>query len=138
MNSKENFHDQVMIPAARLMAKIQLSTSSYSLWLREDPFVDVAPLKFENLVNGRFVDLKSRKLLKRGAVVGTNDNENTARIILPLQPGLRRNNDGRNATILRDQTFLVSVEHPLKQRQQISRPILKPAASAQASKSLLD
>ena len=132
------FYEHVMIPAAELAAKIQLSPSSYSLWLSDESMVDPNPIKLKNLRDGRFIDLTTRKLLKPKDAVESEEIQTIAEVITPLEPGLQRNNEGKKPTILRDETFLVLVDRQSKKRQETSRPKSNLSAATHISGHLLD
>jgi len=120
-DSRVRFNEEVAIPAATLMSKIQLSASYYSIRIPLNPLLRYYHVNSEHLSTARFMDLGTRRLLKPGSAVDAESNGDIGHVIIPLEPHLSRENEGKKGTILRQEMLLLQLNRPLKKRHQAFR-----------------
>lgn len=108
-DAMQGFHDQVAIPAATIVSNLQGSASQYRLDMAGKDFRNRKRLTREDLRSVIAIDVKTGKTLKpSGAFVSSRDGF-LGSLLLPLEPSLHRVNEGRSDTVLRRETWLVSL-----------------------------
>ena len=114
--------EQVLLPAVEFATKIQLSTSTY-VFTPEPPknpfhgFQEQVPVSTSVLQNFKFVDVRTRKTLKPDSAVIADEDGFFGDVLMQVEPGLSRENDGKENTPLRQSIFLVDLYKPLGKRR---------------------
>ena len=113
----ERFYHQVMISAAKLGSKIQTSSSIYKLQMAENPAARFGKLKTEFIKQYSLLDNWTRITLKSTSAVVADEEGVFGQIVIPLEPGLYRVNQGKEDTTLRKEVYLVELDEPLVKRK---------------------
>lgn len=116
---KKQFYKQVLLPAAKLANAIHTSSTNYVFDMPCDPYRKWSPLSVPLLQNPKhtFIDVNTRKTLKPQNQVVADKHGILGNVILPLHPGLYRQNLGKDETLLRRGSYLVELHRPLGKRQ---------------------
>ena len=120
--SNVRLREQVLLPAVEFATKIQLSTSTYVFTQKPsgNPFEgyqeDFA-VSATHRHRHKFLDVHSRKTLKPDSTVIEDKEGHFGDVLMQVEPGLSRENKGKESTPLRQAVFLVSLYHPLGKRK---------------------
>ena len=115
--SKRRFHKDIIFPADHLATKIHTSANSYLFRLVDNPHGRSVPVTSAILNDLTCVDLKTTKVIKTNSPVTANVQGIIGNMILPIEPGLYRENTSGGDTILRRQACVVELYYPLGKRQ---------------------
>ena len=107
----KRFHDQVMVPAASIVSKLQGLASVYRLDMLSMYFSGCEPLTKEDLKKVTAIDSETGKTLKPGNAVLSNKEGVIGYFILALEPSVVRENEGASGVYLRQETWLVKLDH---------------------------
>ena len=115
-------HQQVLLPAVEFATKIQLSASTYNFTPKPaknpfEGFQEQFHINTNQLQEFKLLDVHSRKTLKPDSAVMVDENGFFAYVLMPVEPGLSRENEGKESTPLRQAIFLVDLYHPLGKRK---------------------
>lgn len=119
MQTRFAFYEQVLLPAVRLANKMRLSTSDFLLLIPDSLTTTCKPVTMESLKMHKMVDIKSGRQLKPDSAVAADKDGVIGKIVICLEPDLRRIIKGKVKTLLQG-TFLVELNHPLGKRVKTS------------------
>lgn len=109
----KRFHDQVTIPAIALVSQLQGLASPYKLGMVNKNLLSSERFTKDNLSEVVAVDLETGKTLKPGSAIVSDRKGVIGNYVLPLEPSLHRVNEGTKETELRQETWLVKLDHAL-------------------------
>lgn len=107
-----------MLPAANLANMIQTSSSTYEFQM-PNIYTRWVPLSNSFLQDPHctLVDIKTRKTLKFESKILADEHGVVGDFIISLDPGLYRQNAGKDKTHLHSTSFLVELHRPPAKRQ---------------------
>lgn len=112
----KEFHNQVTIPATTIVSQLQGVASPYRLDMVEKDFLDYKPFTKDDLRRVIAIDLETGRTLKPGSAVVSDKEGIIGEFVLPLEPSLHRVNEGMSEIDLRQETWLVRLDHALGSR----------------------
>ena len=114
--------EQVVLPAVDFATRIQLSASTYGF--NPDPggnpfegYREKVALGPKLLHDYKIIDVHSRKTLKPDSPVVLDKNGSFGYVVMQVEPGLMRVNEGKDNTTLRQPVFLTKLHQPLGKRK---------------------
>jgi len=115
-SSLNRLYKQIMLPAAALASKVHTSSTNYEFDICRSPFPIWGHLTHHHIKTNKLVDMKTRKKLKPSSVVIDGGDGRIGKIVLPLEPSLKRLDKNGKTVLLRPKTYLVELDHPVGKR----------------------
>ena len=115
--SMMSLYHQVMLPAAELAVKVQVSVSSYEFRpsLQRSPLHRVS-IAVAHLQANKFVDIETNKTLKPDSAVVADKHGNIGQALIHLESGLVRLDGDKKSMELRKAIYLVQLNEPVRKR----------------------
>ena len=107
----KRFHDQVTIPATALVSRLQGLASPYRLGMVEKNMLNCQRIAKNDLSKIIAIDLETGRTLKPGSAIISDREGVIGDLLLSLEPSLHRVNEGMSETDLRQETWLVRLDH---------------------------
>ena len=112
----KRFHDQVTVPATALVSQLQELASPYRLGMTERNMLNRQRLTRNDLSKLVAIDLETGRTLKPSSAIISDREGFIGDLLLALEPSLHRVNEGMSETDLRQETWLVRLDHALGYR----------------------
>ena len=114
--SKRRFLEEVVLPAATLATKFQVTASIYEFHIPTYPFRKYEPVTIDDHKSMKMIDVKTRKKIKGSSATVEDRERRIGDIVIPLEPSLWRINENEESTLLRPEANLIELYQPLAKR----------------------
>ena len=110
-------YKNVMLPAAELATKIQISATCYRVCVYREPFQKYHAVTVNELKAFKMIDVTTRKTIRPESAVRADSDGVYGKMLIPLEAGLFRVDKYDRELHLRQRVYLMQLFSPLDQRR---------------------
>ena len=118
-NSFWRLYKSVMLPAAELATKMQISATCYRVCVYREPFQNYFAVTVNRLKALKMIDVATRKTIRPESAVRADSDGCYGKFLIPLEAGLFRVDKDDKEIQLRQRVYLMELFSPLDQRRRV-------------------
>ena len=112
-------YENVMLPAAELATKMQISATCYRVCVYREPFQNYHAVTVNYLKAFKMIDVATRKTIRPESAVRADSDGGYGKFLIPLEAGLLRVDKDDKEISLRQRVYLMQLFSPLDQHRRV-------------------